>query len=93
MRSAYYDGYIQVTMNEDAIHDLTQSGDASDAVEEWLDSIQISGTPDAIREHLSEYGCWDDQELQDDTANQRRLVWLAAGDIRDGLFDWEGEAL
>ena len=30
---------------------------------------------------LSEYGAWDGNELQDRTANEQRIVWIAAGNI------------
>lgn len=38
---------------------------------------------DAIREELREYGAWDATELADDAANRARLVWIAAGNIRE----------
>ena len=34
---------------------------------------------------LSEYGVWDDAELQNRADNEARIVWIAAGDIRDNL--------
>lgn len=35
----------------------------------------------AIRQALKETGAWDFEELEDDTENHIRAVWLAAGDI------------
>ena len=36
-----------------------------------------------IAEELREYGAWDTTELTDDQANRARIVWIAAGDIRE----------
>jgi hypothetical protein len=38
-----------------------------------------------IREELAEYGAWDEEQLEDDEENLRRLVWLAACQLRDEL--------
>ena len=38
-----------------------------------------------IRQELLEYGAWDDEELKDDAQNQVRLMWIAAGYIKEGL--------
>ena len=42
--------------------------------------------PFLVREELSEYGAWDEEELADDEENAARLVWLAAGDLKEELF-------
>jgi len=42
-----------------------------------------SCTPMALRNELKEYGAWDENELGDDEANWGRIVWIAAGNIRD----------
>ena len=41
--------------------------------------------PATLREELSEYGAWDDVELDDHDQNLQRILWLAAGNIRDEL--------
>lgn len=43
--------------------------------------------PSKIREELKEYGAWDEQELSDNEANRARIVWIAAGNIRDEIED------
>ena len=40
---------------------------------------------DAIRAELEEYGAWDAEELADDAQNQKRIVWLAAGNITGNI--------
>lgn len=39
--------------------------------------------PELLRDELAEWGAWDDEELADHDQNIQRIVWLAAGDIRD----------
>ncbi len=36
---------------------------------------------------LSEYGAWDNVELQDKQANIERIIWIACGDIKENLFE------
>lgn len=36
-----------------------------------------------LRAELKEYGAWDAEELQDREDNERRIVWIAAGNIRE----------
>jgi len=44
--------------------------------------------PEDIRAELKEYGygAWDAEELADDAKNQARILWIAAGDINEGIF-------
>jgi hypothetical protein len=39
--------------------------------------------PAVLRDELREYGAWDGLELADHDQNLQRILWLAAGDIRD----------
>ena len=39
--------------------------------------------PDLIRQELSEYGCYSEEELADDDANWMRILWIGANDIKD----------
>ena len=65
--------------------------DASSDVEQALRDIKLLHQLDQmdtedIREELAEYGAWDEEQLADDEENLRRLVWVAAGQLRDELF-------
>ena len=42
--------------------------------------------PEALRNELSEYGAWDEQELADHAQNLQRILWIAAGDIVENKF-------
>ena len=39
--------------------------------------------PEKIRAQLEEYGAWDENELADDEQNRQRIVWIAAGNIKE----------
>ena len=39
--------------------------------------------PELIREELSEYGAWSDEELADDDMSWVRILWIGANDIKD----------
>jgi len=41
--------------------------------------------PAAIRAELREYGAWSDEELGDETQNRARILWIAAGNIVEGV--------
>ncbi len=47
------------------------------------DNFTNRPTPDKIRKELDEYGCWDEEELKDDEMNFIRLIWRAAGSIKE----------
>lgn len=40
--------------------------------------------PCILRDELSEYGAWDESELQDHETNLQRILWIACGDINEG---------
>ena len=42
--------------------------------------------PELIRQELKEYGCYSEEELQDDDANWMRILWCAACDISEDHF-------
>jgi hypothetical protein len=39
--------------------------------------------PESVRQELKEYGAWDETELTDETKNRARILWIAAGNLRD----------
>ena len=39
--------------------------------------------PALLRKELQECGAWDDEELRDHDQNLQRILWIAAGDIRN----------
>lgn len=61
--------------------DCSHQGDCEADVRAWLTRIPdilADIDPEDIRAELKEYGAWNDEELTDDEANRRRLLWTAA---------------
>jgi hypothetical protein len=79
------------------VNSCTQPGqDASDDVDLALKDQSIDDQlglidPDLIREELKEYGAWDEEELSDDYENMQRIVWIAACNAKDELFEHLGQ--
>ena len=64
-------------------------GECEHDVKWWIDSgeVDFSNFPDdKIREELSEYGAWEDDELQDVSKNRERILWIAAENAQD---EWD----
>jgi hypothetical protein len=62
------------------------SGAKDDAVAHWIERPEIRAIFDkldrgAMRVCLRGYGAWEDDELQDDATNERRILWLACSDF------------
>lgn len=83
---------FQFRLPGEAVEDIAQPGDNMPAVEAWqgqireqvaIDGFPNKPTPELIRAELDEHGAWDDEELADDEANWRRIVWIAAHDISE----------
>lgn len=40
--------------------------------------------PEKLTKELSEYGAWDEEQLQDHEQNLQRWLWISASDIIEG---------
>ena len=69
----------------DCVADCSHSGPCDADVVHWAPLVTRPAdcTPDALRAELKEYGAWDADELADDAANWRRILWIAAGNISE----------
>lgn len=83
--TAYFNRFT-IDLADQAVRDCSHQGECDDDVAYWEPQIKIDATPDAIRAELKEYGAWDAEELADDEANRRRIVWIAAGKIQEEEF-------
>lgn len=75
---------ISMTLNE--AHQASHPGDCEADVIDLLKTAKIKRQLKKIsaadlRDELREFGAWEDEELQDREANERRIVWLAACNI------------
>jgi len=76
---------FEITMPREAVDDCSHQGDCGPDVEAWAPKIDRPDdcTPEALRDELAEYGAWDDDQLANDSDNWERIVWIAAGNIKD----------
>ena len=90
---AYFNRFELELPSEDCVYECSGPGPADDAVAYWLNKVDFSGiSAEDIREELHEYGAWDEDELADDEQNKHRLLWLAAGQVRDAEHeDYDGQ--
>jgi hypothetical protein len=74
---------FEIDLPDEAVADCSHQGDCDGDVAYWEPHITIEATPDQIRAELREYGAWDADELADDEANRRRIIWCAACNIKE----------
>lgn len=78
---------FEMRLSGECISDIARSGPADAPVAYHVnraDSVAWhNATPDAIRAELKECGAWDAEELADDEANRRRILWVAAWNVAE----------
>jgi hypothetical protein len=73
----------------EAVRDCSHQGACDQDVDYWHSKISLSHISDAeLAEELREYGAWDAVELADREANEKRIIWIAAGDIQESE-EWD----
>ena len=86
MKTAYFNRFT-IELPDDAVRDCAHQGQCDDDVKHWAGKIARpeACTTERLAAELKEYGAWDAEELADDAANWERLIWIAAGNIKDEL--------
>lgn len=79
---AYFERFT-IEMTKEQALTCSHVGDCYQDVEATILELKLNLDPDMVREELKEYGAWDEVELMDDEVNLMRIVWIAAGDIRE----------
>lgn len=87
MRTAYFERFTLDMTRAQALG-ASHAGACDSDVAQLLEDPKISQQLDsigaeAIRAELAEYGAWEDSELASEADNRARIVWLAAGSIRE----------
>lgn len=84
MKKAVFEGF-EIEMPEEAVAACYHSGSCDPDVLHWTQRIErpLECSKEALAAVLKEYGAWEDSELQDDSTNWERILWLAAGQIQD----------
>jgi hypothetical protein len=75
---------FEIQLPEDCVIDCSHQGPCDEDVEFWRGKIDLSHiSDDNLAAELQEYGAWDAEELEDRKANEIRIIWIAAGNIRE----------
>lgn len=84
--TAYFNRFT-LELPDAAVADCSHQGPCDEDVAHWSPRIERPAeiTADALAAELKEYGAWEPEDLADDLANWHRLIWLAAGNIKDEL--------
>lgn len=82
--TTYFDRF-EITLPEKCVDDCSHQGPCDEDVEFWFLKLPESTWPDdaAIRSELRDYGAWETAELNSPHNNRRRLLWLAACQIKE----------
>ena len=81
-------GNIELQFTQEQAESVPLSGAADAAIDDLMLDEEIIAqvrelSVEDVREELREYGAWDEEELSDHTSNVRRLIWLAAYQVRE----------
>lgn len=88
MKTAYFNRF-ELDLPSEAVADCSHQGRCDEDVAYWETRVTRPAalTPELLALELKEYGAWDAEELADDAANWRRILWLAAGNIKDEAYE------
>lgn len=87
MATAYFNRFTIGMTREQALK-ASHAGRCDEDVETLVRNPRIASqlrhiSPKDIRAELREYGAWSGAQLDDDEENKRRIVWIAACNIRE----------
>lgn len=86
-----YFNYIgSITLPLDIVKNCSHSGQCDDDVKRSLELPEVKAEmseidPIQLKKELGEYGAWNEDELSNHQDNIERILWIAAGDIMDGI--------
>jgi glutaredoxin-related protein len=83
--------YFDLYLTRKDVDSMPLSGQCDDAVKIIAKKPYIVRQFNAIDnskliKELTEYGAWDEIELQDKRANIERVIWIACSDIKENEF-------
>ena len=91
---AFFDYIGSIELPTEIVDMCPQSGPADNAIAEMRKLPEVIAElhgidADKLKKELSEYGAWEDHELNDHSTNLDRILWIACGNIQDGKDDTE----
>jgi hypothetical protein len=88
-----YFNYIgSITLPLDVVRNCSHSGPCDEDVKRAMVLPEVKAEladidPEQLRKELCEYGAWDDQQLAIHSDNLERILWIAAGNISDEMYE------
>lgn len=84
---AYFNRFI-IQMTKEQALSASHPGECDEDVKALLENKKIARQLDRIpaekiAAELKEFGAWDEEELKDESANRERIIWIAAGNIKE----------
>lgn len=91
-KSAYFNYIGSIELPLDVISNCSHSGRCDDDIDNCMLLPEVKAElggidPEQLRKELSEYGAWDEKELSNHNDNLKRILWIAAGNIQDGMYE------
>lgn len=74
-------------MPDACVTDCSHQGNCDEDTEAWAGKLNLDIEPKLLREELAEYGAWVDDELLNHEENIRRIIWIAACNIKDEEYE------
>lgn len=86
----YLESGGELTLTREQVESIPQQGDVESECRALVEEVEVAEQldripPEKIRADLKGYGAWTDADLQDEGMCRVRLVWVAAGHIRDTM--------
>ena len=85
-----YGNYIEFYVYQSDIEEMPIRGACDYVVEQMAIKSyiqnQLADKQAKIVKELSEYGAWDESDLQDKQANIQRLLWVMISEYKEQLF-------
>lgn len=79
----YFEHGFEIELTKEQVLTASHHGECYPDVKAVAGELNLNLDPDTVRKKLKEYGAWNEQELSDDTENLYRVIWIAAGNIRE----------
>lgn len=77
--------YFEFEIPKEAVLECSHIGDCYEDVSYWQGIINLSHiSDDNLIKALSDYGAWTNEELQNRIENEKRIIWIASGNIQEG---------
>lgn len=92
--TAYFNRF-ELELPADCVTDCSHQGQCDSDVSYWANKLTRPDaiTPEKLAAELKEYGAWDAEELASDSDNWHRIIWIAAGNIKEENYHLaKGEA-